>query len=179
MWNKEHGCLKIGGKLGILEVEITESRFFNFGGRHLSYFHKRTFGFLGTGAQSWRRALQVVGLLDQATPSGRTPWPRSTNNTNRRGTPPPVNGKPHKQMFATPLYKKCTLQTPSHFLFLCLFHLRDTPSLHIILNKLCQPSPWLYIFTRLFRLELTLSLSFVKRLLDTQELSCSRHTRGR
>lgn len=57
-------------KLGILEVEITESRFFNFGGRHLSYFHKRTFGgFLGTGAQSWRRASQVVELLDQATPS--------------------------------------------------------------------------------------------------------------
>ena len=24
-------------------------------------------------------------------------------------TPPPVNGKPHKQMLATPLYNKCTL----------------------------------------------------------------------
>ena len=94
MWNKEHGWLKIGGKLGILEVEIIESRFFNFGGRHLSYFHKRTFGFLGTGAQSWRRALQVVGLLDQATPSGCTP--RSTNNTNRRGKPSvPTQPDPH------------------------------------------------------------------------------------
>ena len=94
-------------------------------------------------------------------------------------TPPPVNGKPHKQMFATPLYNKCILHTPSHFLFLYLFHLRDTPSLHIILDKLFQPSLWLYIFTPLFRLELTLSLSFIKRLLDTQEPSCSRHTRGR
>ena len=92
MWNKEHGCLKIGGKLGILEVEITESRFFNFGGRHLSYFHKRTFGFLGTGAQSWRRALcklwdflirllQVDALQAQpTTPTDVAPLPQSMAN---------------------------------------------------------------------------------------------------
>ena len=94
-------------------------------------------------------------------------------------TPPPVTGKPHKQMLATPLYNKCTLHTPPPFLFLCLFHLRVTPSLPIIRAKLLQPSPWLYTLTPLFPLELTLlrcSLSFVQRLLDTQEPSCSHQT---
>ena len=71
-------------------------------------------------------------------------------------TPPPVTGKPHKQMLATPLYNKCTLHTPLPFLFLCLFHLRATPSLPIIRAKLLQPSPWLYTLTQLFPLELTL-----------------------
>ena len=92
-------------------------------------------------------------------------------------TPPPVSGKPHKQMLATPLYNKCTLHTPPPFLFLCLFHLRDTPSLPIILAiKLSQPSPLLYTLTPLFRLELTLlrcSLSFVQWLLVKQEPWCS------
>ena len=94
-------------------------------------------------------------------------------------TPPPVTGKPHKQMLATPLYNKCTLHTPPPFLFLCLFHLRATPSLPIIRAKLLQPSPWLYTLTPLFPLELTLlrcSLSFVQRLLGTQEPSCSHQT---
>ena len=96
-------------------------------------------------------------------------------------TPPPASGKPHKQMLATPLSNKYTLHPPPPpFLFLCLFHLRDTPSLPIILAiKLWQPSPWLYILTSLFPLELTLlhcNLSFVQRLLDTQEPSCSHHT---
>ena len=94
-------------------------------------------------------------------------------------TPPPVPGKPHKQMLATPLYNKCTLHTHPPFLFLCLFHLRDTPSLPIIRAKLLQPSPWLYILTPLFPLERTLlrcSLSFVQRLLDTQEPSYSHQT---
>ena len=81
-------------------------------------------------------------------------------------TRPPVSGKPHEQMLATPLYNKCTLHTPPPFLFLCLFHLRDTPSLPIILAiKLWQPSPWLYTLTPLFHLELTLlrcDLSFVQ-----------------
>ena len=30
-------------------------------------------------------------------------------------TPPPVSGKPHKQMLATPLSNKCTLHTPPPF----------------------------------------------------------------
>ena len=42
-------------------------------------------------------------------------------------TPPPISGKPHKQMLATPLYNKCTLHTLPPFLFLCLFYLRDMP----------------------------------------------------
>ena len=95
-------------------------------------------------------------------------------------TPSPVNGKPHKQMLATPLYNKCTLHTPPPFLSLCLFHLRDTPSLPIIRAiKWWQSSPWLYTLAPLFPLELTLlrcSLSFVQRLLDTQEPSCSHQT---
>ena len=95
-------------------------------------------------------------------------------------TTPPVNGKPHKQMLATPLYNKCTQHTPPPFLSLCLFHLRDTPSLPIIrATKLWQPSPWLYTRTPLFPLERTLSrcsLSFVQRPPDTQEPSCSHHT---
>ena len=94
-------------------------------------------------------------------------------------TRPPVSGKPHEQMLATPLYNKCTLHTPPPFLSLCLFHLLDTPSLPIIRAKLLQPSPWLYTLTPLFPLELTLlrcSLSFVQRLLDTQEQSCSHQT---
>ena len=32
-------------------------------------------------------------------------------------TPPPVSGKPHKQMLVTPLSNKCTLHTPPPFLF--------------------------------------------------------------
>ena len=94
-------------------------------------------------------------------------------------TPLPVTGKPHKQMLATPLYNKCTLHTPPPFLSLCLFHLLATPSLPIIRAKLLQPSLWLYTLTPLFPLELTLlrcSLSFVQRLLDTQEPSCSHQT---
>ena len=97
-------------------------------------------------------------------------------------TPPPVTGKPHKQMLAIPLYNKCTLHTPPPFLFLCLFHMRDTPSLPITRAELLQPSPWLYTLTPLFPLELTLlhySLSFVQRPPDTQEPSCSHHTSGR
>ena len=88
-------------------------------------------------------------------------------------TPPPVSGKPHKQMLATPLYNKCTMHTPPPFLFLCLFHLRDTPSLPIIRAKLLQPSPWLYTLTPLVPLELTLlrcNLSFVQRLLVNQTI---------
>ena len=69
--------------------------------------------------------------------------------------------------------------TPPPFLSLCLFHLLATPSLPIIRAKLLQPSLWLYTLTPLFPLELTLlrcSLSFVQRLLDTQEPSCSHQT---
>ena len=42
-------------------------------------------------------------------------------------TPPPVSGKPHKQMLAFLVYNKCTLHTPPPSLSLYLFHLRDTP----------------------------------------------------
>ena len=113
------------------------------------------------------RPIQVDALPGQLT----TPTDMASHLYQHSQIPTPI-----------PLYNKCTLHTPPPFLFLCLFHPRGTPSLPIILAiKLWQPSPWLYILTPLFPLELTLlrcSLSFVQRLLDTQEPSCNMRTMG-
>ena len=117
------------------------------------------------------RPVQVDALPGQPT----TPTDAASHSYKHSQIPTPstVSGKPHKQMLVTQLYNKCTLHTPPPFLSLCLLHLRDTPYLPIMrATKLLQPSPWLYILTPLFPLELTLlhcSLSFVKRFLDTQE----------
>ena len=41
-------------------------------------------------------------------------------------TPPPVSGKPHKQMLATPLSNKCTLHTPPPLSYSCAYSICAT-----------------------------------------------------